>query len=109
MTRPTHSPVMLFSFLFFVMGCSPSPSVEQSLSLVPDSIMQEIFIEFHLMEARSDLFNEDVIHFRDSLFQRFNVDSIAYENTMQYYSDNPEVYMKVYSEALDKMSDERYQ
>lgn len=88
-------------------GCSPSPSEEASL-LVPDSVMAEIFIEFHLMEARSDLFPEDVIHFRDSIFRQYNVDTLAYEQTMQYYSDHPDIYMEVYTNALDKLSDERY-
>ncbi|MBX2819466.1 MAG: DUF4296 domain-containing protein [Rhodothermaceae bacterium] len=89
-------------------GCSPSPSDEETMGLVPDSIMAEIFIEFHLMEARSDLFQEDVILFRDSVFRHYDVDTSAYEKTMQYYSDNPEVYMEVYSGALDRLSDERY-
>ena len=89
-------------------GCTPSPSEETDVGLVPDSIMAELFIEFHLMEARSDLFQEDVILFRDSVFRHYNVDTSAYEKTMQYYSDNPEVYMEVYSGALDRLSDERY-
>ena len=88
-------------------GCAPSPSEELDV-LVPDSVMAEIFIEFHLMEARSDLFQEDVIHFRDSIFRLYNVDTLAYEKTMQYYSDNPDLYMEVYTNALDQLSDERY-
>ena len=106
-SRPTQ--LILFALLLTsCIGCAQQSSTTES-GLVPDSIMAEIFIEFHLLEARTDLFNsEDVILLRDSIMQYHGIDTVSYERTMEYYANNPELYMEVYSSALDQLSDERY-
>ena len=103
-------PSLLIVYAFLVttsIGCAQQTAADEA-GLVPDSIMTEVFIEFHLLEARTDLFNEDVIKLRDSIMIHHGIDTVAYERTMDYYANHPEIYMKVYSDALDKLSDERY-
>ena len=95
------------SWMGLLTGCE-APTSEPLVPLVSDSIMVEVIIEFHLLEARAELLQEDVLRRRDSVLLMYGVTSEDYEATMMYYSDNSEAYMQIYTDALDKLSDERY-
>ncbi len=83
-----------------VTGTSPAP--------VPDSVMIELLIEMHLTEARIEMHNEPMLETRDSIFVQYGITPATFEAAMDYYTENPEAYLKIYTEALDKISDERY-
>ena len=75
---------------------------------IADSTMIQLIIELHLAEARSQLSATSQTAKRDSIFLHYDVNADEFEAAMAYYSSNPEVYVSIYSEALDKLSDERY-
>lgn len=83
-----------------VTGTSPAP--------VPDSVMIELLIEMHLAEARIEMHHEPMLETRDSIFVQYGITQATFEAAMEYYTENPEAYLKIYTEALDKLSDERY-
>lgn len=83
-----------------VTGTSPTP--------VPDSVMIELLIEMHLVEARIEMHNEPMLEARDSIFMQYGITPAIFGEAMDYYTENPDAYLKIYTEALDKLSDERY-
>ncbi len=73
-----------------------------------DSIMVQIIVELHLAEAKVELLKEDQLNFRDSILTHYKVSLEEFEANMAFYRENPDAYHKIYSTALDKMSDERF-
>ena len=105
---PFHAPSMLLVVCLITAGCDV-PTSDTDPPLVPDSIMAELFIEFHLLEARADVSQEDMDEaLNDSILMHYGVDEDAYKATIRYYTDNPTQYLDVYTDALDKLSDERF-
>ncbi len=84
---------------------SPAPDAPP----VPDSVMVEVFIELYLLQARVEVLHEDETARRDSILLHYGLDRQTFEAQMTYYAEHPEVYMDVHTEALDKLSSERYE
>ncbi len=105
----SHRVTVLFpsACLFLLPACS-NQALEEIAPPLSDSLMVQIIMELHLAEAKVELFKEDQIDFRDSIFSHYGVSKADYEANMAYYRERPDEYHKVYSEALDKMSNERF-
>lgn len=97
----------LVVLLVLLSACSDQ-NVTEIQPPVADSVMIQVLIELHLAEARVDLFKEDQTQHRDSILTKYNISEGEFEENMTYYRDNPTTFHKLYSEALDKLSDERY-
>ncbi len=88
-------------------SCSSIDSTEV-LSPVADSVMVEVFIELHLAEARTDLFQETEISYRDSILAKYSMSTSDFNEVMTFYKEHPAAYHKVYSKALNQLSEERF-
>lgn len=102
---PIAALLLIAGSAFF--GCSPGMSDASSVP-VPDSTMVELLIELHLAEARKDILGSDETAIRDSILLQYDVSPEAFETAVQYYTENPDAYLNIYTRALDKLSDERY-
>ena len=84
-------------------GCeadvSPTP-------VLPDSTVVRVLSDFHLLNARAELFHDVPPAFRDSIFLYHNVDSAAFRETMTFYVQHPEDYLKLYRKVLDHLNAE---
>ena len=75
---------------------------------VADSTMIDVLIELHLAEARVEMLHKDQIAVKDSILRHYGLSREAFEANMAFYKAHPDAFHKLYSEALDKLSDERY-
>ena len=94
-------------FLLLLPSCVSQPLTEVTAPIA-DSTMVQLIIELHLAEARAQVSQSDQTASRDSIFFHYGVEKDDFEAAMDYYAGNPDAYVRIYSEALDKLSDERY-
>ena len=69
--------------------------------------MVDLLIEFHLVNARNEVSNDQPSHLRDSIFARYHVDSATFARAASYYANHPDEYAEVYSRVLDRLNVER--
>ncbi len=98
---------MLIAGVLSLSSCS-NQDLEEIAPPLSDSLMVQVIMELHLAEAKTELFKEDQTDFRDSILIHYGVSRADFEANMAYYRENPDAYHKVYSEALDQMSNERF-
>ena len=98
---------LLLLFPVLIASCTGQAPTE-AITPIPDSTMIQLLIELHLAEARAQTLQTDTASLRDSIFLFYDIEPDAFEAAMEYYTQHPENYLKIYSEALDKLSDERY-
>ena len=96
------------SFVCLMMASCSNQDVSSVLPPVADSVMVDVLIELHLAEARVEEFHEDQPTVKDSILTHYALSRETFESIMAFYKAHPDVYHKIYSEALDKMSDERF-
>lgn len=93
------APALLLAFLTNA-GCNQKSS---SPPPVADSTFVSLLAELHLLEARQTTTGKLPAALRDSVFDRYNVDSTAYEQTVAYYSRHVEEYAELYNQVVDRL------
>ncbi len=93
--------------LLGLVGCTPITSVEQPV--VSDSLMVEVLLDLHLVDARARALGNVTPGLRDSVLAHHGLDSVRYEAAVQRLMENPDTYLDLYSQALDRLNDERHQ
>lgn len=99
-------PSLITAFLTTVLGltllsgCSSFSSDEKPL---PDSTFARMLTELHLAKARISVEKPVPDGFRDSLFARHEVDSTAFNATLDYYSQRPDAFQRLYSGVIDTL------
>lgn len=88
--------------LWLTAGCAPEGSKP-----VADSTMVEVLIELHLLNARLEIEDRPLLGARDSILQRYGLDSAAFAAAMRYYADRPQEYADLYGRVVDEMAAER--
>lgn len=86
--------------LALLSGCSGFFSDEKPL---PDSTFVHMLTEIHLAKARTAAENPVPEGFRDSLFARNEVDPAAFDATLEYYSEHPDAFQRLYSGVIDTL------
>ena len=87
-----------------VSGCAdsrPSPPVA-------DSTLVKVFVELHLASARAEMGLEGQPGVRDSVLQRYGISEERFEEVMAYYVENPDAYVTLYDEVLNRLEAEAY-
>lgn len=93
---------MVALVLVLAAGCAPDGSKP-----VADSTMVEVLIELHLLNARLEIEDRPLVGSRDSILQRYGLDSASYAAAMRYYADRPQEYAELYGRVVDEMAAER--
>ena len=107
MTRAMYKYLATGSLLLVLPACSGQAPTEAGPSIA-DSTMIQLLIELHLVEARANIVQSDESTRRDSILLQYGVEREAFDAAMDYYAAHPSEFVSIYSEALDKLSDERY-
>ncbi|WP_299676468.1 DUF4296 domain-containing protein [uncultured Dokdonia sp.] len=95
-------------FGLFVIGCQDIPPVEKPTNLIERSKMEAIIYEISVMNgARSydmkSLSKYDV-NPETYIFEKFDIDSLQYANSVSYYASDIELYKEMY-ESIQKRVD----
>ncbi|MEX0747176.1 MAG: DUF4296 domain-containing protein [Rhodothermales bacterium] len=94
--------ILYLSLLPLSLGCAKPETPP-----VADSTMVDLLIEFHLVNARYEVSENQPLHLRDSILARYGVDSATFVRAASFYADNPDRYDQVYSRVLDRLNVER--
>ncbi len=109
MNAPPHMlKVLLLSLTLSFAACSNQgvADIEPSVS---DSVMVQLMIDMHLAEAHAEILKRPIEGLQDSVLAHYQMSRKDFEANMTYYRQNPDKYHKIYSEVLDKISEERFQ
>lgn len=98
----------LFVALLLCSACS-NQDVNSFTPAVSDSVMIELMIDMHLAEAHAEILNQPIDGLQDSILSHYQLSREDFESNMAYYRENPDAFHKVYSEVLDKISEERFE
>ena len=104
-----YLPVLLVSLWLFA-GCT-APEDQQPDNLMPESRMAEILTEIHLAESRvsrlglgsADSSNIVYKRLEKQIFQKFQVDTSAYNKSYVYYSSHPSQMETIYKHITENL------
>tara|TARA_B110000438_G_scaffold287496_1_gene319872 strand:+ start:177 stop:488 length:312 start_codon:yes stop_codon:yes gene_type:complete len=97
--------VYLFSFLI-LFSCSEKK--EQNHNIIPKDQFANILEKIYLVESD---FKLNRVHNSDyqQILSDYNVSKTNFENTLQYYSERPGLFEKIYEEILIDLEEKRNQ
>ncbi len=101
------SPLSLPSFLSLFLtltGCSAEHPAAPGLS---DSLMVDVLAEVHLADARAAHTGESRDSLRAEALAPFGLDTLAFQQALDYYAEHPDTYAPLYARALDQLIRER--
>lgn len=96
----------LFCWLIFFASCSNKDVPE---NLINKKDIVNVLIDMHLADASLDhVYNSDsMLIFAKSkynyIFEKYNIDSVAFTQSLNYYSKNSEKFAGIYKNVLDSL------
>lgn len=73
-----------------------------------DSLMAEIFVELHLLQARESLELPASGLTRDSIIVRYGLTPAEFEEQMHYYAEHPEAFNALQNQITDRLGQESH-
>jgi hypothetical protein len=77
--------------------------------LTPEA-MNELLLEFHLLEAKIEQLNLDLdssrqvyAHFEPQVLAKYGVDSATYKESLEFYLNHPALFHDVYEVVVDSL------
>ncbi len=93
------------SLTLIVIGCVSSCSpVQKELGTLPvDSLMIEIMVDIHLMNARAELgYGGDELPM-DTIIARHGLSRKDYDRQITFYTDHPDTYLAVLNKVTERI------
>lgn len=106
--------------LLFIVSCGKSEKekvVEIPAGIVSKETMVSIVVDLSLFESARgiNLLNKidtiqnlnqapDIPKFHESIFTKYGVNRMQYDSSFNFYSQNPELLLKIYDEAINQLS-----
>jgi len=98
-------PIYLLSFLI-LFSCSKKK--EQNHNIIPKDQFANILEKIYLVESDFKLNRVNNSDYQEIL-SNYNVSKTDFENTLQYYSERPGLFEKIYEEILIDLEEKRNQ
>lgn len=101
--------IIVFVFLFIVLSsCNKS----KSKNIISEEKIVPLLVDLLLLEAKQSLVNVGTYNISnntmDSLYllvyEKYDTDSIAFRNTLQYYASKPDAYIEMMTAVKDKLN-----
>lgn len=100
--------IFLLSLIFILTACSQE--VSKPDYVISEQKMTELLVEIHLLEAKvnqlripSDSAQEVYSILQNELFENFEVDSIDYVRSIEYYAEDPDRFHDMYEIVVDSL------
>lgn len=96
--------LILYMLLMAIAGaCGSGSEAERAAT---DSLMTEIFVELHLLQARNSLELPPLGLARDSVIVHYGLTPDEFETHMRYYADHPAAYNALQNKITDRLGEE---
>lgn len=97
----------VFSYIVLLaLGGACTSSTEEGTVTPIDSLMIEIFVDIHLTNARAELGSEWEPISLDSIIALHGFSRQAFEEQLDYYTEQPEAYLVVLSQVMERIGEE---
>ena len=95
-------------------ACS-NPEVEIPENILSETVFENILKEIHLSEGAFELnktknmqnAKATLANNYTSIYSKYKISAIDFENTLNYYAQHPEKLEYIYSNVLEKLTEER--
>lgn len=99
--RSTFGAVTAAAFLCAACGAPSNTALTAS-----DSLMADVLVELHLLQARTSLgFGAPNVP-KDSLLATYGLTQEDFDDRMEFYAEHPAVYSTVYNQVMDHLGRE---
>lgn len=102
--------LLLVLTTIWVTGCSSDPEIPEGI--IPDTTMSHILVQMTLIDAAYNvsLTDPNSVRFKPELFyesclKKYGYSRVEFINSMQWYSQNTKLLLKVYDQALIELSE----
>ena len=104
-----------FLFLLILFSCSEKQNIDKNI--IPKEQFTNILEKIHLAESEFQLnrinnterYKNKLASDYQEIFSEYNVSKTDFENTLQYYSERPELLENIYEEILFNFKEKRTQ
>ena len=104
-----------FLFLFLLFSCSEQQNTDEHI--IPKDQFENILKEIHLAESEFQLnrinnterYKNKLSSDYKEIFSKYNVSKTDFENTLQYYSERPDLLENIYEKILFNLKEKRTQ
>ena len=96
-----HSRCLAAMLALCATACSPTP--EELGATRADSLMIEIMVDIHLINARAELgYGVDELSL-DTIITRHGLSRKEYDDQITFYTENPDTYLAVLNKVMERI------
>lgn len=92
--------ILLFSITLAFVACQNIEKSEKPENLIPEDKMVDVITEIALLQSARNfskrIFENTGIQGQQYVFERYNIDSVQFKRSNDYYADNYETYQRIY-------------
>ncbi|WP_170065265.1 DUF4296 domain-containing protein [Salegentibacter salegens] len=96
--------------LFFISvafaACQDVEKSERPDNLIPEEKMIDVIAEISLMQSARNfnkrIFENTGIRGQDYIFEKYDIDSVQFKRSNDYYADNYEIYQRIYDSVKNR-------
>jgi|GEM_PF-191677 len=97
-------------FLFFIVAafaaCQNIDESERPENLIPEDKMIDIIAEVSIMQSARNfnkrMFENTGIRGQEYIFEKYDIDSVQFKRSNDYYADNFEIYQRIYDSVKNR-------
>ena len=92
--------ILLLSLTATFVACQDIEKSEKPENLIPEDKMVDIITEISLLQSARNfskrIFESTGIQGQEYIFKKYNIDSLQFKRSNDYYADNYEIYQRIY-------------
>ncbi|SKB54529.1 protein of unknown function [Salegentibacter holothuriorum] len=97
--------ILLFSIAVAFIACQDIENSEKPENLIPEEKMVDIITEISLLQSARNfskrIYESTGIKGQEYVFEKYNIDSIQFKRSNDYYADNYETYQRIYDSVKE--------
>ena len=92
--------ILFFSITVAFVACQDIEKSEKPENLIPEDKMVDVITEISLLQSARNfnkrIFENTGIEGQEYVFEKYNIDSLQFKRSNDYYADNYEIYQRIY-------------
>lgn len=102
-----RSAVAIVSFLILMVSCQNVDRMKKPKNLIPQDKMVDVLVEVSLLQAARNynkvMLEEKGINPERYIWDKYDIDSLQFATSSQYYAQNYRQYERIYDQAKEKL------
>ncbi|MBZ9629954.1 DUF4296 domain-containing protein [Salegentibacter sp. LM13S] len=97
---------LLFFVVVAFVACQDIDKSERPGDLIPEDKMIDVIAEISLMQSARNfnkrIFENTGIKGREYIYEKYDIDSVQFKHSNDYYADNYEIYQRIYDSVKNR-------